>query len=244
MEIRRFSREIIKDLEHYVYLYIDPDTDEIFYVGRGKGNRAFNHLKGKSKNRKNEKISEIRKRGKQPKIEILVHGLDEMGAAKVEASVIDLIGIDKLTNEKLGYESGTYGRLTLEQLVHRYTIEQARIKEPAILFRINKSFRYGMSPNELYDATRGVWALRKKRNQAKLAFAVYEGIIQEVYTIISWHEAGQTFSTRNDTKREGKWEFIGNIAPDNIRDKYIYKSVRNYFKDKGANPVKYINIDK
>jgi hypothetical protein len=40
----KFTIEQTEFLKYYVYIYMDPDTKEIFYVGKGKGNRVFSHL--------------------------------------------------------------------------------------------------------------------------------------------------------------------------------------------------------
>jgi len=42
--ITSFSQKTIEELGYYVYVYSDPDTHKPFYVGKGKGNRAFDHL--------------------------------------------------------------------------------------------------------------------------------------------------------------------------------------------------------
>jgi len=39
-----FPLEVIEKLDNYVYRLEDPDSGETFYVGRGKGNRVFQHL--------------------------------------------------------------------------------------------------------------------------------------------------------------------------------------------------------
>ena len=127
------------------------------------------------------------------------------------------------------------------------------ILEPSILIRINRAFRYSLSEMELYDFTRGQWRLNPERARlAKYAFAIYEGIIQEVYEILNWYKAGKTYSVRQgieNIKRkdkdvlEGRYEFIGNFATQEIRTKYKYKSVEHYFKKGSSNPIMYLNLE-
>jgi hypothetical protein len=121
----------------------------------------------------------LREIGKEPVIEILIHGLEnEETALKVEAAVIDLIGLDGLTNQVKGHYSKLYGRIGVEQLIQRYNNEIAEVTEPALLIRINQAFYYGITEQELYDATRGRWKIGPRREKATYAMAVYEGIIQ------------------------------------------------------------------
>ena len=42
--VRKFPRSVIEKMGYYVYLLKDPDTHEVFYVGKGKGNRVFEHV--------------------------------------------------------------------------------------------------------------------------------------------------------------------------------------------------------
>ena len=42
--MRKLPNSVINKLKYYVYLYSDPETNEIFYIGKGKGNRVFSHL--------------------------------------------------------------------------------------------------------------------------------------------------------------------------------------------------------
>mgnify|MGYP000257170628 FL=1 len=92
--ITSFSPKTIEALGYYVYVYSDPDTHQPFYVGKGKGNRVFDHLSYDNDSEKVEYIQNLLKAGKSPVIEILVHGVDEETAFKVEAAAIDLIGIE------------------------------------------------------------------------------------------------------------------------------------------------------
>lgn len=178
---------------------------------------------------------------------------DEKTALRVESSIIDLIGIKKLTNKQSGYKSATFGRMTIDQINALYDKQSIDIEEPAILIRINQAFRYSMTEIELYDFTRGQWKLNPDRaKNAKYGIAVYEGVIQEVYAILDWYKAGKTFSIRQGVEEvvknvennplEGRYEFIGNLAPKKIRDKYKFKSVEHYFKQGNSNPIMYTNV--
>lgn len=38
-----FSQSVIEKLKYYVYLLQDPRDNSVFYVGKGVGNRVFQH---------------------------------------------------------------------------------------------------------------------------------------------------------------------------------------------------------
>ena len=236
-----FTSDIIRKIKYYVYLLSDPISGEIFYVGKGKGNRVFSHLKDNSDNQKSRKIKDLKSKGLEPKIEFLVHGVDdEITIKKIEASIIDLIGKNKLTNIVGGYESSDFGRMDLAQIRGKYSSQKAEIKENVMLIKLSKTFRYNMDPRDLYDNTRGVWKVAEhRRKEVDYAFAVYDGIIQETYKILQWFEAWSTFNNREDftsqrQKDVKRWEFVGNVS-DEMRKKYLYKSVEH----KEQNPIKY-----
>ena len=236
-----FTSDIIRKIKYYVYLLSDPISGEIFYVGKGKGNRVFSHLKDNTDNQKSRKIKDLKSKGLEPKIEFLVHGVDdEITIKKIEASIIDLIGKNKLTNIVGGYESSDFGRMDLAQIRGKYSSQKAEIKENVMLIKLSKTFRYNMDPIDLYDNTRGVWKVAEhRRKEVDYAFAVYDGIIQETYKILQWFEAWSTFNNREDftSQREKdvkRWEFVGNVS-DEMSKKYLYKSVEH----KEQNPIKY-----
>ena len=243
-----FPQEIVEKLKYYVYLYFDPDTNEIIYVGKGKGDRVFQHLNEGSENEKVRKIEEIQKKGKQPKIEILVHWIeDELTAKKIESATIDLIGINKLTNINRGWESGIFGRMSVDEIISQYRQEEVDfdIEDKVIFFRIKNEWYYdGIQSQELYDITRGYWRINTNRaEKATYAFCVHEGIVKEVYEIEKWLKAGSTITTRDLTKSDlsRRSEFVGKIPNDNVRKKYLNKSVKKYFKKGTRNPIKYVN---
>lgn len=247
-----FTQNVIKELGYYVYIYSDPDTRIPFYIGKGKGNRCFNHLSLVNDSEKVAKIQEILAAGKRPVIEILVHGVDEDTALKVEAAAIDLIGIENLTNIQKGHHSSVYGRVDVDELNYRYnqkSLSAKDISENIILIRINKLYKYGMTNQELYDATRGLWRLNPEQaSKAEYAFAVYDGMILEVYKIATWLNAYSTYSSRQENvdmseiaeDRKTRYEFVGNIANEEIRKKYVGCMVNELFPKGNQNPIKYL----
>jgi uncharacterized protein len=243
MQIKKLSPKVVEQLGYYVYLYINPFNKKVFYVGKGKGNRVLAHLDDTSETEKVETIKQIRARGREPRIEILLHGLeDETTALRVESAVIDLLGKTALTNQVRGWDSNIVGRMALTDLIALYESEPVQIDDPVMLIRVNQLYRYGISSEELYDITRGVWKVGARREGAHYAFAVYKGLVREVYRIDQWFPAGTTkYHTRtiDDVKVPGRWEFTGGVAERVIRDKYVGKSVENYFRANSQNPIKY-----
>ena len=128
--------------------------------------------------------------------------------------------------------------------------EKTTITEKAILIRISKSYHDQMSPIALYEATRGVWKLGDRRDEAEYAFSIADGKILEVYKIQSWHPAGSTsYYTRGhntdsygELDIDGRVEFSGVLAEGDIRQKYINHDISHYFKQGMANPTIYVNI--
>ncbi len=119
----------------------------------------------------------------------------------------------------------------------------AEIDEPVVLIRISQLFDEGMSDDELYDATRGHWKVRPACHDPRLAFAVAHGIVREVYEIDSWHPAGTT-PTKTAILGDapaGRLEFVGRVADEATRAKYVGSSVRHHFTQGNQNPIRYVN---
>ena len=88
---------------YYVYLLIDPRTNKVFYVGKGKGFRATEHLtEWKSGNVTNamkfKRIGEIIKSGMELVVKCLQDDMDGTRALDLEGWLIRTIGRDNLTN--------------------------------------------------------------------------------------------------------------------------------------------------
>jgi uncharacterized protein len=236
-----FPASVRKELGFYVYVYVDPRNDEVFYVGKGTGNRAFTHLLEGRTSSKTKRIRAIRRDGLQPRVELLAHGLDEPTAFKLEAAAIDLLGRSNLTNLVGGLGSRVAGRMTTSQVTALYAPKRAVFAHPAVLIRINQLFRYDMSPIELYDATRTAWRLNPSAAAGRLAMPVFDRVIQEVYEVAGWHPAGSTLNTRGRFRTKQRHEFVGQIARPSIRARYLYKAVDDQHLPGNQNPIRYVN---
>lgn len=122
-------------------------------------------------------------------------------------------------------------------------IDNLDITESALLIRISHAYNEDMSAEELYNITRSAWKVSYDRVQnVNYAFSIYQGQILEVYKVAGWYAAGTTFAERNEAALEsGRLEFVGTIAEDDVRDKYINKSAKHLFKPGNASPVMYLN---
>jgi hypothetical protein len=245
---RRVPASIAGKLGHYVYLYVDPRTDQVFYVGKGKNSRVFSHGTGHAKKHVEKVIREIRAAGEEPRIEILTHGLpSEEVAFQVEAAAIDLLGVESLANAIRGWHGATHGRMPVEEVVAHYVHQRVEVKEPSLLIRINRSYRYGMTAAELYDATRSAWRLGPRAERADFAFAVFQGVVREVYEIETWLDGGTTFNNRTGSRpapRRGRREFVGVVAHERIRKRYVNHYVDHYFSRGQQSPITYANVER
>jgi hypothetical protein len=125
-------------------------------------------------------------------------------------------------------------------------MERANITEPTILLNLKQLYRPGMSGNQLYDTTRGVWKVSRERaSRAAFAAAVVDGKILQIYTIQEWYPAntGPPYLSGRQDQSEPRYakrfEFTGRDAPSEIKDKYLGLSVEHLMG--GQNPVRYLN---
>ena len=233
------SETTYEKLKYYVYLLIDPRNDEVFYVGKGKGGRITAHIFGAREGgvRATDKVKRIRdieNAGLEVKHDVLRHGLSEREALEVESAVIDLIGKDNLTNLMKGHHSRDRGLMTLEEIEIMYGAEEAAFEEPAILININALYRRNMSVSEIYEATRQSWKISTGRAAGiRIACSVYHGVIREVFFVHRWYRPSDA---------NGRAVFEGERATEDIRKKYLHKSVAKYWTKGAQGPIRYADF--
>jgi len=245
------SPSTTEKIDNYVYLLIDPRTWKTFYVWKGKNNRINDHIKGifkenKKETEKNKRIDEIIKSWNRVQQVIVKHWLQsEEEAFKIESSIIDLLLREwyKLTNLVKWHWSEETWIMDLEDIKIKYEPEEAKFNnDKIILININYLYKKNMNYKEIYEATRKSWRISTERaNKADIICSVYKWIIREVFTIKQSREIDQERCKKNPWKNK-RSIFTWKIASENIRNKYLHKSVNNYWKQWAQWPIKYINI--
>ena len=242
--ISEFSTEVISEIGFYVYRLIDPRNGNTFYVGKGKGNRVFAHMNGAlayegDEDEASEKIGtirEIHQCGLNVIHVIHRHGLDSDTAHEVEAALID--AFPGLTNEAGGRGSRERGAMNALQVQNIYEAEVINdIADKCIIIKIKQwsvdRFNGSLS-DAIYEATRSAWKMSMTRaKKADYVLSVMDGVIKAVFCDMQW---------KNHEEREGRLEFDGKIAPDNIKLKYIDKRIPQEYRRQGlASPCLYVN---
>lgn len=245
-----FDEKTRQQLNYYVYMLIDPTDNKPFYIGKGLENRVFNHLSCAltdldTTNAKYDKIREINNCGQTVGHIIVRHGLTELEAFQIEASLIDTLsycGI-LLSNQVGGHNSIEKGLMTSEEIIRLYNAEPLeKIDDNCILININKKYQRGKGESSIYSATKETWTIRKdKLPNLKYILSEYRGLVVEVYEVRDWYEKERGFTSK--AKRHGQTKigfgFNGEVASDEIRKKYINKSIAHTKKKGAASAIRY-----
>jgi hypothetical protein len=239
-ESESFPPDIVRKLKTYVYRLIDPRNGETFYIGKGRGNRVFAHiraeahLEGDDLDNKVRRIRDIRLAGFEVGHVIHRHGMDDRTAFEVEAALID--AYPGLTNIAGGTGGSDFGVMHASEIIRRYAAAPANFTHKALLISVNRS----ATGSSLYDATRYAWKInRRKAEEAEVILATVQGLIVGAFVAEEWLEA----TPANFPGRErapGRLGFVGREAPERIKRQYIDRRVPDECRKRGAaNPIKY-----
>ena len=240
--IQRFSHGALARLntneerKYYVYRLIDPRTLHTFYVGKGCGDRVFDHANA-AKNLVSEEedahslklklISEILASGKEVRCIIQRWGLTENEALEVEAALIDCY--PGLTNKQSGHDHER-GMISVEDFEEICSMKE--YQEPSEDYTIIKiSQRNVDSSDSLYEATRRAWKNSlENAKKYKYVLSVISGIVKEVYVADRWYQEDDriAFIGHEAEGNDPMSSLKGKLIPAKYREKgmaspFLYK---------------------
>ena len=229
--MKKFENRTIQEIGIYVYALLDPEG-KLFYVGKGSGNRVFDHaanaLKNSTESDKIDTINKINQAGHQVQHVIIQHGLDNPTAFAIETALIDFAKYldTNLTNIALGHKSSTLGIMTVEEVQRKYhSPPLEELGEGCVIININKTYQRAKGEKSFYEATRQSWVIDKRRIPSLLyVLSEYAGFIVEVFEVDRWYQI-------ENPNGRNRWAFEGKQAPDDIRSLYLNRRIH---KKRGA----------
>lgn len=242
---KKFTETVSRALGNYVYRLIDPRNGETFYVGKGKGNRVFQHSQGVLKltsndeedfvSVKSKRIQDILNDGLNVLHVIHRHEIPENAIFHVEAALID--AYSGLSNDQSGHGSNSYGPMHTKQIIEKYDLPTIdwEPSEKIIFINVN-NIQDRSSVNEIYRQVKGNWKISINRaEKADYVVAALRGVAIGIFTVRRW---------KTSTEHEGRFCFDGDTAKEEIWEKFIGKRGKRIInKDMKhiQNPIRYWN---
>ena len=238
---KSFKQSVIEGLKCYVYVLVDPRNNCIFYVGKGSGNRVYQHaqaaLAEDSPSLKLSTIRELKVLGLDVKYYIIRHNLSEQEAYLVESSIIDLLtypAFNKgniLTNIVSGHHKWNEGIKTDEEINILYDCPKI---EPIpgdrlLLVSLNNSYQQSKATGVYrrandYESVRKYWQLSSdKANKVTHILGIYRGIVRIVIDV----KGNSLCSVADDGTvfKKPRFAFEGDIVPNSP---YLNTDVTDY----------------
>lgn len=239
-----FTPDVIEQLNYYVYRLIDPRNGKTFYVGKGKGNRVFDHVKDALKNFDSKKyinkdddeyslkiryIRDIHASGLEVIHVIHRYGLMEKEAFEVEAALIDCY--PELTNIQEGRstERGLNNADILQRNLSLSEFEDQEDYDYCIIKFNNDTLN---ERGSVYESVRKYWKVNyNKIKKIPYVLASLNGVIIDVFEVERWYKVKD---------ENNRYMFTGKQASEIVRSLFVNKRLPKHYRERGkAYPVLY-----
>lgn len=235
-----FSLATKEALGHYVYRLVDPRNGQTFYVGKGVGNRVFDHAEEensshKTTSEKSALLNELSSQGLEPQYIIHRHGMEEDTAFEVEAALMD--SYPHLTNEQGGHHNSERGAKTIRDIKRQYELPDMPLPSDPVLFINVNHIQNRKDRKAIYNQVKGHWVLSVKNAcKMKYVIAAFRGMAIGVFTVDKWYPSPdhpRRFCFDGQEASEDVWaRYVGDFGK-----RIIHDALKN-----GQNPIKYYRI--
>ena len=239
--MKTFKQSVKEALKYYVYALVDPRDKRIFYIGKGIGDRVFQHAEASldemNESLKHSKIRDIHNAGMEVEYYIIRHNLTEQEAFLVESVAIDLLTYKAfntdhfLTNLVSGHHQWNEGIKTENEINLLYDCEKIEplLGERLLLVSLNRTYNQsntrGINKRESdYESARKYWAISaNKAPKIDYMLGIYRGIVRIVIDVKNFipcdiAEDGTVFP-------KNRYAFEGDVMENSP---YLNKDVNDY----------------
>ncbi len=247
-----FKQSVKEALAYYVYALVAPRDNKIFYIGKGKDDRVFQHVAAAIVDNgcdlKLDTIRSVKSEGKEVIHYIIRHNLEEKEAYLVASALIDMLTYpefnhnNQLTNLIAGRHQWDEGIKSIDEINAIYDCSKIEVKDGdnILLVNLNKSYNQAKAKGiykrfDIYDSTRKYWFInRDKAEHIDYVLGVYKGVVRCVIKVESYRFVDQADDGTCFPKPRCCFE--GEVSTDSL---YMNTDVSDYpFGRRGA--IRYI----
>ena len=272
----KFAKKVLtpytqEQLGHYVYVLRDPRDNQIFYVGKGVGNRVLDHANGviakeDPQSTKEKQISEIHAAGLEVDAWIIQSGLkSDEHAFATESAVYGALKLisSALNSEKLllrnivvppGFSNSGLIQLNEAIAIFGEPADSTLIPHNSVFIKPTTTWRRGMTSEELWEATHGWWILGEERIQkVRYVFAIPNFVIRGIWSVPEngWRKQKQgDRGYANAQQKQAKYKKIKpRFGFDSMNDvsgdftELINKSVEHLYEKSGQKQASVTYLD-